>query len=97
MLKAEAPLDAQVTLSDRVIAWRCDLDDLVVLNVQGERTSNAAVRADGVGLCLLFFFPSASLTHVVLTCKHERPSGADLDAVTAVDACRIGEVHIEFG
>ena len=97
MLKTEAPLDAQVSLSDRVIAWRCDLDDLVVLNMQSERTSNAAIWADGVGLRLFFFFPGAGLTHIVLTRKHECSGGADLNAVTAIDARRVGEVHIELG
>ena len=97
MLKPEPALDAQVALSYRVIAWRCDLDDLVVLNMQGERTSNAAIWADGVGLCLFFFFPGASFAHVVLTRKHECSGGADLDAVAAIDARRIGEIHIELG
>ena len=97
MLKPEAPLDTQVALSYRVIAWRCDLDDLVVLNMQGKRTSNAAIWADGVGLRLFFFFPSASFAHIVLTCKHECASGADLNAVATVDARRVGEINIEFG
>ena len=97
MLKPKPALDAQVALSYRVIAWRCDLDDLVVLNMQGERTSNAAVWADGVSLCLFFFFPGAGLTHIVLTRKHECSGGADLNAVAAIDARRVGEIHIEFG
>ena len=86
MLKPEAPLDAQVAVGYRVIAWRCDLDDLVVLYMQRERATNTTIRADGVGLRLFFFFPSADLAHIVLTCKHERTSGADLNAVAAIDA-----------
>ncbi len=97
VLKPETPLDAEVSVGDGVIAWRCDLDNFVVLYMEGERATNTAVRADRVGLCLLFFFPCASLAHVVFTRKHERASGADLDAVAAIDACRIGEIHIEFG
>ena len=97
VLKPEASFDAQVSVGDGVIAWRCHLDDFVVLHVKGERTANTAVRADRVGLRLLFFFPCAGLAHVVLTRKHERASRADLDAVAAIDACRIGEIHIEFG
>ena len=97
MLKPEASLDAQVALSYRVIAWRCDLDDLVVLNMQGKCTSNAAIWADGVGLRLFFFFPGTGFAHIVLTCKHESTSGADLNAVAAVDARRVGEINIEFG
>ena len=96
MLKTETTLDAQVAVGYRVIAWRSDLDDLVVLNVQRERAANAAVWADGVGLRLLLFFPCASLAHVVLTRKHECASGADLNAVAAIDARRVGEIDIEF-
>ena len=97
VLKPETPLDAEVSVGDGVIAWRCDLDNFVVLYMEGERATNTAVRADRVGLCLLFFFPSAGFAHVVLTCKHERASRAHLNAVTAVDARRVGEIHIEFG
>ncbi len=86
MLKPKPTLDAQVAVGHRVIAWRSDLDDLVVLNVQRERAANAAIRADRVGLRLLLFFPCASLAHVVLTRKHECTSGADLNAVAAIDA-----------
>ena len=96
MLKTETTLDAQVAVGYRVIAWRSDLDDLVVLNVQRERAANTAVWADGVGLRLLFFFPCASLAHVVLTRKHECTSRADLNAVAAIDARRVGEIDIEF-
>ena len=65
--------------------------------MKGECATDTAIWADGVCLRLLFFFPCAGLAHVVLTCKHECASGADLNAVAAVDACRIGEIHIEFG
>ena len=97
MLKPKPAFDAQVALSYRVIAWRCDLDDLVVLHVQSESTSNTAVWADCVSLRLLFFFPCVGLAHVVLTRKHECSGGADLNAVAAIDACRVGEINIEFG
>ena len=86
MLKPEAPLDTQVSVGDGVIAWRSDFDDLVVLYMQRERATDATVRTNRLGLCLLFFFPGAGLAHVVLTRKHERSSGANLNAVAAIDA-----------
>ena len=97
MLKTETTFDTQVAVGYRVIAWRSDFDDLVVLNVQRERAANTAVWADGVGLRLFFFFPGAGLAHVVLTRKHERSSGADLNAVAAIDTRRVGEIDIKFG
>ena len=85
VLKTETTLDAQVAVGYRVIAWRSDFDDLVVLYVQRERAANATIRADRVGLRLLLFLPCAGLAHVVLTRKHECTSGADLNAVAAID------------
>ena len=97
MLKTETTLDAQVAVGHRVIAWRSDFDDLVVLYVQRERAANTAVWADRVGLRLLLFLPCASLAHVVLTSKHECTGGADLNAVAAIDARRVSEINIKFG
>ena len=97
MLKTETTLDTQVAVGHRVIAWRSDFDDLVVLYVQRERAANTAVWADRVGLRLLLFLPCAGLAHVVLTRKHECSGGADLNAVAAIDARRVSEINIKFG
>ena len=89
MLKPEATLDAKVAVRYRVVARRGDLDDCVVLHVQGERTSDPAIRANRIRLSLFRFVPCAVLAHVVFTCKHQRTGWANLNAVTAINTCRI--------
>src|SRR4029077_2095361 len=48
-LPPEAALDAQVAVGDVVVEGGGDLDDLLVLDVDGEGAADAAVGADGVG------------------------------------------------
>ncbi len=52
VLKPEPTLDAQVAVRDRRVGGRHDLDDRVVLDVEREVASDAAVRTHGVGLGL---------------------------------------------
>jgi hypothetical protein len=49
VLKPEPALDAQVAVRDRRVGRRHDLDDRVVLHVQGEVATHAAIGAYGVG------------------------------------------------
>src|SRR6478735_9215270 len=58
-LEAEAALDAQMAVGHRRIGGRRDLDDAVVLGVQGDCAADPAVRADRVGLRLRRLVPGA--------------------------------------
>ena len=89
MLKAKAALDAKVAVRYRVVARRGDLDDCVVLHVQGERTSDPAILANRIRLSLFGLVPCAVLTHVVFTCKHQRTCWTNLNAVATVNTSRI--------
>src|SRR5438045_7588855 len=78
-LPAETPLDAEVPASDVVLAWRHDADDPVVLDVQLQRASDAAVRTDGIREALPGLVPRARLSHVVLRLEHQRAGRTDAD------------------
>src|SRR5690348_4225505 len=86
VLEAEAALDAEVPARDVVVAGRGDLDDLVVLDVQGEGAAHAAVRADRVGGRLARLVPVPGFAQRVLGGEHQRARRADRDAVAAVHA-----------
>src|SRR5437764_10218936 len=90
-LKAEPSLHAQVTVADVIVQGGGHLHDPVVLHVQVEVAAYAAVGADGGGDRLPRLVPGAGLPHVVLALEHQRPSRAHPDAVTAVDAGRVGQ------
>src|SRR5216683_3160192 len=60
-LVAEASLDAEIAAGDVVVVRRADLDDVAVLDVQGEVAADAAVRADRVDLLLGFLLPRSGL------------------------------------
>src|SRR6266849_1416354 len=64
--------------------------------MQLEHAADAAVRANRLGHRLPRLVPCARLPHVVLALEHERPGRADPDAVPAVDARRVGELHCEL-
>src|SRR6478735_3769880 len=97
VLEPEPALHAQVAVRDRMVERRRHLDDIVVLHVQLEAASDAAVRADRLGDRLGGLVPRARLAQVVLALEHERARGADGDAVAAVDACRVGQRRCELG
>ena len=59
VLEAEPALDAQVARGDAVAVRRRDLHDAVVLDVEGERAPDTAVRADRVGPGLTRLVPGA--------------------------------------
>src|SRR5947199_446487 len=69
-LPPEATLDAQVAVGDIVVERRGDLDDLLVLDVDGEGAADAAVGAEGVGGGLGGLVPGACLSHVELALEH---------------------------
>src|SRR5260370_32684029 len=64
--------------------------------MQLEHAADAAVRAHRLGHRLPPLVPGAGLPHVVLALEHERPGRAHPDAVPAVDARRLGELHCEL-
>jgi hypothetical protein len=76
-----------------VIVRGRDLHDLVVLHVEREIAADATVRADGVGLCLSSLVPRAGGPHVELALERQCTRRAHGDAVSAVDARRVGERH----
>src|SRR5688572_3656527 len=80
-----------------VIDRRGDLDDLLVLHVDGELAAHSAIGADGVRGGLAGLVPGAGLAHVVLALEHQRARGADAYAVAAVDAGGVRERHVVFG
>ena len=80
-----------------VIERRSDLDDTIVLDVKVQVAADSAVGADGTGDGLLFFIPDACSTEVVLALEHQGAGRANAYAVTAVDASRLVERHIELG
>src|SRR5215213_9535755 len=71
-LEAEAALDAEVAVRDRVVERRRDLDDRVVLLVQHEVAAHAAVRADRLRLRLALGLPPALVAHVELALEAQR-------------------------
>ena len=71
-------------------------DDFAVLRVNGQVAAHAAVRADGIGLSLAGLVPFAGLAHVVFALEHQRARGADADAVSAIDAGRIGQRNVDI-
>src|SRR6185369_4544544 len=96
-LPPEPTLDAQVAVGHVVVDRGGDLDDLFVLDVDGERAADAAVGADGVGGGLAGFVPGAGFAQVVLALEHQGAGGADADAVAAVHAGGVGQPDVVFG
>ena len=68
-----------------MLEGRGHLHDLVVLDVQAECTSDAAIPADRLDLGLARLVPRTGLPVVVLALEHERAGGADGYAVAAID------------
>src|SRR3989454_4193547 len=77
---AEAAFDAEIAARHGVLEGRRHLDDLVVLDVQAQRASDAAVSADGVHAGLPALVPGAGLPAAVLPLEHESPRRADGEA-----------------
>src|SRR5690606_25199367 len=94
---AESSLDAEVAARDGMVERRGDAYDLAVLDVQVERTADAAVGADGAGDLLARFVPRARRAELVLRAEHEGAGGADGDAVAAVDTGRVRQRHGHLG
>ena len=65
--------------------------------MQRQVAADAAVRANGVDLGLLFLVPGARLAQLELARGHERARGAHGDAVAAVHARRFRQRHVELG
>src|SRR5260370_24646580 len=65
--------------------------------MQLEHAADAAVRANRLGHRLPLLVPGAGLPHVVLALEHQSPGRAHPDAVPAVHARRLGELHRELG
>src|SRR4029077_10394903 len=72
-LPAEAPLDAEIAMGDRVVQGRRDLHDFAVLLVHGQIATHAAIRTDRGCLLLPRLVPRAGLAHIVFTPEHQRP------------------------
>src|SRR5260370_25212385 len=64
--------------------------------MQLEHAADPAVSETRLRHRLPRLVPRARLPHVVLALEHERPGRADPDAVPAVDARRVGELHREL-
>ena len=64
--------------------------------MQRERAADAAIGTDRVGLRLPRFVPLAAFAELILATKHQGPGRADADAVTAINARRIGQRNIGF-
>src|SRR5579884_2821612 len=94
---AEASFNAQMPLRNVVFDWRSHFDDAIVLHVQRQRASDAAVRTHRIGLRLLLFAPRSVAPHLVFRAEHQRAGRADADAVSAIDTCRIGQRRVELG
>src|SRR3954471_5800617 len=88
-LPPEPPLDAEVAVGDVVVQGGGDLDDLLVLHVDGERAAHSTVGADGVGGGLAGFVPGFGLAEVELALEHQGAGGADADAVATINAGRV--------
>src|SRR5690606_13460603 len=97
VLEAEAALDAQVAVGDRVVVRGGHLDDLVLLDVQRHVAPHPAVGAHGGRLRLLRLVPGALGAHVELGGEGERAGRADLYAVPAVHAGRVGQCDVVLG
>src|SRR4051812_45244037 len=93
----EAPLDEEIALRDRVLERRQGLHDLLILHVQPERATDAAVGTDGVRRGLPRFVVRAARSHVELALRHEGTGRAHRDAIAAIDARRLGKRHGELG
>src|SRR5258705_9327863 len=86
-----------MSLGHGVVRGRGDFDDAIVLDVQGQGASHAAVRADGLSPHLGRLVPPALLAQVMLALEHESTGGADADAVAAEHASGIGQGTVELG
>lgn len=84
VLVPKAPLYAQVAARDAVIHGRVDLDDLVVLDMQVEVATNAAVGAHGSSDGLIVRSPVPHLAEVELGLELEGVGRAHRDAVPAI-------------
>src|ERR1700742_638583 len=60
-LPAETAFDAEIAVGHAVVQRRCHADNLSILLMHGKVTAHAAVRANGVSLCLTIFIPCAGL------------------------------------
>src|SRR4051812_21831539 len=97
VLEAEAALDAQVAARHVVVVGARDLDGAVVLHVQVEVAAHAAVGADRARDVLLVLAPHPLRAQLVLGAEHQRAGRADGDAVAAVDARGVRQLHGELG
>src|SRR5690348_14080408 len=69
---AEASLDAEIALRNRVLERRRGLENLAVLHVEAQRAAHATVGADRVGRRLTRFVPRAVGAHVEFLLGHQR-------------------------
>ncbi len=95
--EAEAALDAEVAVGDRVVLGARHLDDAVVLHVQLEVAADAAVPAHRRRDRLRVLVPGAVVAHLELGRRRERARWAHRDAVAAVDAGGVGEHGVPLG
>src|SRR5271163_4703431 len=84
-------------MSHAMVKRRGHANDLAFLLVHSEVTAYAAIRTDRVSLSLAAFIPCAGLAHVIFALEHQGAGGADANAVTAVDASRVGQGNVKFG
>ena len=83
-------------MSHGVIGGGGDLDDSLVLHMEGKCASDPAVRADGVGLRLLLRVPCPFGPHRMFTSEHQCAGGANLDTVPAIHARRVRQGVVEL-
>ena len=94
IVEAEAALDAKAVLVRRAVA-SVDIEDLLVADVVGDLTADAAIGADAVDLPVGLGVSDARFVHH--RCRHQGAGGAGLDAFAAGDtgALSHGIVEIE--
>ena len=75
-------------MRDRHVERRCHLHDLIVLDVQRQRTADATVGANRVRHRLATLIPRSRFAAIVLRAEHQGTGRAHGDAIPAVHARR---------
>ena len=83
-------------MGHRVIRRRGHLDDFVVLNMQRQGASDAAIWTNRVRLGLFLFIPRTVLAHRVFGGEHEGASWTYLNAISAIHTSGVGEIDTKL-
>ena len=84
-------------MRDAMILRGGGFDDSVVLHMEFEVATHAAVGANGLRDRLFALVPRFRLSHIEFGFRHESSRWADRDAVPTVDAGGLCERDVEFG